>query len=162
MFSQNYKTTIIRTYWATKYESRSENEFCATCQSISNLFDGWRERRERRETWIVLADFLYCPSYFWSNKIWSVVGLACNVLNYQRGLDSSHISAGKRCILKLDVHKKKVHMIKTIILDPLHPHIITCIFHTVLHTFPKVLTRRICLTNKSFFSWWSFPLFSWP
>ena len=36
------------------------------------------------------------------------------------------------------------------------------ILQTVLHTFPKVLTRRICLTIKSFFSWWSFPLFSWP
>ena len=27
------------------------------------------------------------------------------------------------------------------------------ILHTVLYTFPKVLTRRICLTIKSFFSW---------
>ena len=33
-------TTIIRTYWATKYKSRSENEFWATCHNISNLFDG--------------------------------------------------------------------------------------------------------------------------
>ena len=33
---------------------------------------------------------------------------------------------------------------------------------TVLCTFLKVLTRRICLTVKSFFTWWSFPLFSWP
>ena len=33
---------------------------------------------------------------------------------------------------------------------------------TVLCTFLKVLTRRICLTIKSFFTWWSFPLFSWP
>ena len=36
------------------------------------------------------------------------------------------------------------------------------IFQTVLKTFLKVLTRRICLTIKSFFSWWSFPLFLWP
>ena len=36
------------------------------------------------------------------------------------------------------------------------------ILHTVLYTFPKVLTRRICLTIKRLFSWWSFPLFSWP
>ena len=27
------------------------------------------------------------------------------------------------------------------------------ILQTVLHTFPKVLTRRICLTIKSFCSW---------
>ena len=33
--------------------------------------------------------------------------------------------------------------------------------HTALFLFPKVLTRRICLTIKSFFSWWSFPLFWW-
>ena len=36
---KNY-TTIIRTYWATKYESRGENEFWATCHNITNLFDG--------------------------------------------------------------------------------------------------------------------------
>ena len=30
------------------------------------------------------------------------------------------------------------------------------------HTFPKVLTRRICLTIRSYFSRWSFPLFLWP
>ena len=35
-----YFTTIIRTYWATKYESRRENEFWATCHNISNLCDG--------------------------------------------------------------------------------------------------------------------------
>ena len=30
----------MKTYWATKYESRRENEFWATCHNISNLFDG--------------------------------------------------------------------------------------------------------------------------
>ena len=29
---------------------------------------------------------------------------------------------------------------------------------TVLHAFLEVLARRICLTIKGFFSWWSFPL----
>ena len=43
----------------------------------------------------------------------------------------------------------KVHIIKKITLNPLHPNISMCI----LHTFPDVLTRRICLTLKSFFSW---------
>ena len=47
------------------------------------------------------------------------------------------------------------------VLKPLHPNISMHILHTVLYTFPKVLTRRICLTIKSFFSWWSFLLFSW-
>ena len=41
-----------------------------------------------------------------------------------------------------------------------HPNISIHIFHTVLCTFTEVLTRRICLTIRSFFNWWSFPLFS--
>ena len=47
-------------------------------------------------------------------------------------------------------------------LNPLHPNTSMHILHTVLHTFPEVLTRRIYLKIKSFFSWWSFSLFSWP
>ena len=37
--------------------------------------------------------------------------------------------------------------------NSLHPNISMQILHTVLYTFSKVLTRRICLTIKSFFSW---------
>ena len=48
------------------------------------------------------------------------------------------------------------------ILNPLHPNISMYILHTVLYIFPNVLTRRICLAIKSFFSWWSFCLFLWP
>ena len=40
-----------------------------------------------------------------------------------------------------------------------HSNIRMHILHTVLYTFPKVLTRRICLTIKNYFIWWSFPLF---
>ena len=47
-------------------------------------------------------------------------------------------------------------------INPLHPKISLYILHTALYTFPKVLTERICLPIKSFFCWWSFPLFSWP
>ena len=36
------------------------------------------------------------------------------------------------------------------------------ILHTVLYTSSKVLTRSTCLSIKSFSSWWSFSLFSWP
>ena len=35
----------------------------------------------------------------------------------------------------------------------LHPNISIHILHTVLYTFPMALTRRICLTIKSVFSW---------
>ena len=44
--------------------------------------------------------------------------------------------------------------------NPLHPSISMHILHTVLFTFPKALSRRICLTIKSFYSCWSYPLFS--
>ena len=36
------------------------------------------------------------------------------------------------------------------------------ILHTALYTFPKMLTKRICLSIKNFFRLWSLPLFSWP
>ena len=39
--------------------------------------------------------------------------------------------------------------------NPLHPNISMQTLHTMLYTFPKGLTRRICLTIKSF----SFDLF---
>ena len=35
--------------------------------------------------------------------------------------------------------------------NPLHPNISMHILHTVFFTYPKVLTRRICLTIKKFF-----------
>ena len=35
--------------------------------------------------------------------------------------------------------------------DPLHADISTNNLHIVLFTFPKVVTRRICLTIKNFF-----------
>ena len=44
--------------------------------------------------------------------------------------------------------------------NPLHPNISMYILHTVLYTFPKELTRRICLTIKDFLGWWLFPLLS--
>ena len=36
-------------------------------------------------------------------------------------------------------------------LNPFHPNISLHILHTVLYTFPKVLTRRFYLLIKSFF-----------
>ena len=52
--------------------------------------------------------------------------------------------------------------VKMKVRNPLHPNISMHILHTVLYTFPTVLTRRICLTIKSFSGWQSFPLFSCP
>ena len=47
------------------------------------------------------------------------------------------------------------------VFNSLHPNISIHILRTVLCTFTKVLTRRICLTIKHFFTWGSFLLFSW-
>ena len=44
----------------------------------------------------------------------------------------------------------------------LHPKIDMHILPIVVCKFPKVLTRRICLKIKSFFSRRSLPLFLWP
>ena len=55
------------------------------------------------------------------------------------------------------IWKKKFDMKASF--NPLHPNISMHILHTVLCTFPKVLRRRICLTIRTFFSWWSFPVF---
>ena len=46
--------------------------------------------------------------------------------------------------------------------NPLHPNVIMQILHTVLYTFPELLTRRISLIIQTFCSCWSFPSFSWP
>ena len=37
--------------------------------------------------------------------------------------------------------------------SPLHPNISMYIIQTDLYIIPKVLTKRICLTIKSFFYW---------
>lgn len=39
------------------------------------------------------------------------------------------------------------------VINPVHPKISIYIFHTVLYTILKVLTRRICSRIESFFSW---------
>ena len=47
-------------------------------------------------------------------------------------------------------------------MNPFYSNITVHILCTIFYTFPKVLTRRICSTIKSLFSWWSFPLFLCP
>ena len=65
----------------------------------------------------------------------------------------------------LDRQNKKMHMFRKNVIDyhrlcdsgvvcnSLHPHISMHFLHTVLHTLPEVLMRRICLTIKSIFRW---------
>ena len=46
------------------------------------------------------------------------------------------------------------------VFNPLHPNISIHILYTLIYTNQLVLTRRICLTIKSFLGWQSFLLFS--
>ena len=68
----------------------------------------------------------------------------------------------KSCtIMIFDLKKKRIIQLWSLLwvkLNPLQPKISMHILHTALHTFPKVLTRRIWLPIKSFFRRWSFPI----
>ena len=73
------------------------------------------------------------------------------------GLKKQTLSSGwlLKSILPLEIshfeHPSPPPFIKNCsYINPLHPNINIHIFHTVLYTFTKVLTRRICLTIKSF------------
>ena len=71
---------------------------------------------------------------------------------------------GSKVIMTIDCHQTKPKGIPVNIsfsevskfstedcLNPLHPNISIYILHTVLHTFPKELTRRIYSTINNFF-----------
>ena len=51
---------------------------------------------------------------------------------------------------RLRVVNQQVDKVLCQVFDPFYPNINTYILQTVLYTFPKVLTRRICLTIKRF------------
>ena len=57
-------------------------------------------------------------------------------------------------------HRKKFLPLKSKQFNSLHPNINMHILHTVLYTFLKALTRRICLAVAGFCSCGSFPQFS--
>ena len=80
--------------------------------------------------------FVYFEFYFLRDGIWVTIMWLAN-----------------RCHLE--------HQYQGKLIIPLHPNISMNILQTVLYTFPKVLTGRICLKIKSFISWWSVPWFSW-
>ena len=56
--------------------------------------------------------------------------------------------------LMRQLHYLQIHLFleEVYLFNPLPPNISMHILHTVLHTFPKRLTRRICVTVKSCFS----------
>ena len=56
------------------------------------------------------------------------------------------------CLILYD-HEYDGHVVKAADKNFLHPNITVYILPTVLHTFPKVLTRRILLNNQELLSW---------
>ena len=70
-------TTTIRTYWATKYESRRENEFWVTCHTLANLFDGcWHPLlrifmvlSETKSALVIKISQRYCLLTVWNSDI---------------------------------------------------------------------------------------------
>ena len=78
-------------------------------------------------------------------------------LHFLHGLLQTKLLAGRTTYLIKSV-EEQVNTIKYHSLTFYNMHIL----HTVLCTFLKVVTRRICQTIKSFISCWLFPLFSGP
>ena len=67
--------------------------------------------------------------------------MVCKVLNLAR----ADLNDG----LNSDNRRHVVDNKRNYCLNPLHPKISMHILHTVFYTFPKVLSRRFCLTIKS-------------
>ena len=61
--------------------------------------------------------------------------------------------AGDGLCLILHEHEYDGHVVKAADKNFLQPNITMHILPTVLHTFPKVLTRRILLNNQELLSW---------
>ena len=82
--------------------------------------------------------------------------------NLWQAICQSQIETGTPYMLYKDACNRKSNQQVLKWVDPLHPNISMHSLHTVLYTFPKVLTKKICLTIKNFFSLRSVPLFAWP
>ena len=67
--------------------------------------------------------------------------MVCKVLNLARADLNDGVNSDKR--------QHVVDNKRNYCLNPLHPKISMHILHTVFYTFPKVLSRRFCLTIKS-------------
>ena len=117
----------------------------------------WTKSWENDLQVLILSDriqFANKQDIFWGCHvcIWKITNLTKN-LNYN---NHNFVEQGNRLNLRPEVsrYQRKFSLIHYTLTS-------VCIFFKLLslHNYPKVLTRRICLTIKS---WWSFPLFSWP
>ena len=75
---------------------------------------------------------------------------------------SRTVIKGHQCVLCGFIYRLKRIWDYILIFNPLRLNINMHVLYTLLHAFLKVLLRRIYLTIRSFFSWWSFPLFLIP
>ena len=98
------------------------------------------------DTWQMLLAEKWCP--VWPLP-WSSLQRLPTVTEVINTVTASYRDHTKRCPVVGDLTEWNI--------NPLHPGISMDILHVVLRTFPKVLTRRIWLTIKSFFSSGSFP-----
>ena len=81
-------------------------------------------------------------SMFWKDLFGSGVWLKKDLVSLAATLPDKY----KVVVCLISTH------VQCTMVDPLNPNINIYILHTVIHTFPKVLTRRTCLTISSFFS----------
>ena len=121
----------------------------------------------------------YCPSkigfhgfFFRARKFWHVFfseheGKVSFVFNTVKTSENKIITTtitvkGDRSFIKRKTNHYPFSLTnRLILLNHFKPKIGIHIFHTVLYTFSMILTRRICLTIRSFLKWSSFLIFGW-
>ena len=100
--------------------------------------------------WKLMLDFFSILCTFWTRAaLYNLVMLIMFDLYAHHWINSGTLS------LNCSVSRSE----RLLLLSnyPLHPNISMYILHTVLYTFPEVLSERICCQVKSFINWWLFP-----
>ena len=97
---------------------------------------------------------------WWKRKTWKWCRLCTlfKTLTMERKIQ--FVSNGLVSNFTLTNLQYQVSRSERLAINPFHPKIGIYILHTVLFTFLLILTRRICLTIRSFLNLWLFPLHS--
>ena len=111
------------------------------------------KKRNSKEIYAVFMDsytnqFILEPSYLLT--CWKMRHIGQAAMNVLRKRNVFQVTTEDTQTNALKKFKKEQAAFR---LNLLHPNISMHILHTVLYTFPEVLSRRICLTVRSFFSW---------
>ena len=93
-------------------------------------------------------------------ELWDVINFN-NLSKSYPGINNDHLSFNTD-LLQQYFFMKTLIVHEALFLNPLHPKVSMHILHTVLFTFPKVLTRRISSTIKSLTLMITSFFFSWP